>query len=622
MLGPGSVLYGSQAMLGVIHVVTKRARDFWGVRLILEGDATAPMQLDGSLRGPASSGFLGDLGLGGRLGAGFGRRFRLGAQGAELIVGIEHYSYDGPTWRLRPQVYGIDSVTLEPKNFGPRTPVGVWGGELDEADALAVPAGYARFSLGDFRAALRASAYRRSTVFPDEIISSGHDFDDPFNREIDRFANLELSQRLALSSRLELLARGYADLYDYRWFNRSSAAEDCPEGLIDGCVRRLDAASRALGGELRATLHWPVLRASTLFGMDARLRDVEDDFDIQSRTATTTADVPSLGAHRSDGLLAPYVAQSLSPTRWLDHNLGLRLDHDSRFGNKLSPRSALGITPWNGGRFKLIYAEAFRAPSSYELTYRDPNSQTNPLGLEPETVRSLETSVEQRFGHHRLLLGLFRSWWTDLIGSAVLDDEELQAAISAGDLAPSVTEAYRRENLARIDNYGLNVAYDSEAADGRLRFGFNVTSATTRVDPGDGSGSLPLVVAPTTFGNARASYDLGGTWPTVGAALRFNNRRLSNRAQDGGFARPPSAPPLLAVRLALSGALQPLGLSWRAGTEYSFARTEPYVIGANLSANDETTRAELAPIRRWHAFLGLEYAWEPVAPDQASSNEP
>jgi outer membrane receptor for ferrienterochelin and colicins len=622
MLGPGSVLYGSQAMLGVIHVVTKRARDFGGVRLILEGDVTAPMHADGSLRGPASSGFVGDLGLGGRLGAGFGRRFRLGAHDAELIVGIDHYSYDGPTWRLRPQPYGIDSVTLEPKNFGSRAPPGVWGGELDEADTLAVPAGYARFSLADFRAALRVSAYQRSTVFPDEIISSGQDFDDPFNREVDRFANLELSQRLALSSRLELLARGYADLYDYRWFSRSSAAEDCPEGLFDGCVRRLEAASRALGGELRATLHWPVLRASTLFGMDAKVRDVEDDFDIHSRTVTTMAEVASVGSHRTDGLLAPYVAQSLSPTRWLDLNLGLRLDHDSRFGNKLSPRSALGVTPWDGGRLKLIYAEAFRAPSSYELTYRDPNSQTSPTELGPETVRSIETSVEQRFGHHRLLLGVFRSWWTDLIGSSLLDEDELRAAISAGDLAPNASEAYRRENLARIDNYGLNVAYDSEAVDGRLRFGFNITSATTRVDSGDGSGSLPLVVAPRTFGNARASYSFGGGWPTFGAALRFSNRRLSNRAQDGDFARPPSAPPLLAVRLAISGALRPFGLSWRAGSEYSFAKTEPYVIGANLYASDEATRAELAPIRRWHSFLGLQYVWEPSPGDPSSSKQP
>jgi len=48
MLGPGSVLYGSQAMLGVVNIVTKRARDFRGLRIVTEGDAAiAPSKAGG-----------------------------------------------------------------------------------------------------------------------------------------------------------------------------------------------------------------------------------------------------------------------------------------------------------------------------------------------------------------------------------------------------------------------------------------------------------------------------------------------------------------------------------------------------------------------------------------------
>jgi outer membrane receptor protein involved in Fe transport len=319
-----------------------------------------------------------------------------------------------------------------------------------------------------------------------------------------------------------------------------------------------------------------------------------------------------------DGLIAPYIAQSFSPARWLDLNLGLRLDHDTRFGDKLSPRSAVGITPWVGGRLKLIYAEAFRGPSAYEFTYSDPNSQTAARDLGPETVRSIEGSIEQRFGKHRLLFGLFRSWWSGLVGYAALSEEEIAAAVARGELAPGVGEASRYINTARIDNYGLNAGYEGAALEGRLRFGLNVTAANTRLDNRDGSGSLPLVVAPQTFGNARVAYDLAAPAARLGMALRFMDRRPASRAYDGGFEQFPSAPPVLALRLTLSGAVAPLpGLSYRLGGEYSFAKVDAYMIGAATYANDNVTQPELAPVRRAQLFFGLEYAFEPAEPDAA-----
>jgi outer membrane receptor for ferrienterochelin and colicins len=615
MLGPGSVLYGGQAMLGVIHIVTKRAEDFHGLRLVAEADTALPSRRDGSLRGPASTGFWGDLGSGYRLAGGYGRKLRLGSNPAELVLGIDYYKNQGPAWHLGPQAYGDDAVTLAPKDFGPRSLApGVWGGSLQDADYIEVPAAYARFTLADFRALVRASAYRRGTIYADDLATAAADFDDPFNREVDRFLNVDLSQRLAATSWLVLELRGYADLYDYHWYNRVSAAEDCPEGFEDGCERHLEALGRTLGGEIRGTAQWPVLRASTLLGIDAKVRHTDDQTDIASLSGTDAT--PRVDNHLVDGLIAPYVAQSFSPTRWLDVNLGLRLDHDTRFGDKLSPRSAVGITPWAGGRLKLIYAEAFRGPSAYEVTYSDPNSQVLAHGLGPETVRSIEGSVEQRFGKHRLLFGLFRSWWSGLVGWEVLSEEEIAAAVAGGELAPGVSDASRYINLGRIDNYGLNAGYDGAALAGRLRFGLNWSAANTRVDSGDGSGSSVLVVAPQTFGNARVAYDLAAPGVRLGMALRFMERRPASRAYDGGFSPVPSAPPLLAVRLTLSGAVAPVpGLSYRAGGEYSFAKVEPYPIGANTYANDNVTRAELAPVRRVQLFLGLEYALEPAEPD-------
>ncbi len=66
ILGPGSVLYGSSAMLGVINVITKRAKDYPGLHLVADGGY------------PAS----------GRAAGGYGTEFELMGRQGELTAGV------------------------------------------------------------------------------------------------------------------------------------------------------------------------------------------------------------------------------------------------------------------------------------------------------------------------------------------------------------------------------------------------------------------------------------------------------------------------------------------------------------------------------------------------------
>lgn len=602
-LGPGSVMHGGQAMLGVINVVTKRARDYSGLRLIAEGDTTAPVFGDGALRLSP----LARYGRGYRLGLGFGRTFQLAGEPAELTLQLERYKEHGPDWELPAQVWGSDSVTGAPKNFGPRTPAGQWGGLATHSSRVDVPVAYGRFAVGNFEATARAGMYTRESPYMTSLVNLGDDFDDHANQEQDRWLQVGVGYRRSLSSRLTLGARAYGLLNDYTWFSRRSAAEECPEGLIGGCERTLVGVGKSGGADVRLTVAEPSWHASTMLGVDSRLRHARSELVVEDRVTGAVAPF-SNDYTRFDALIAPYLQQSFSPYRWLDANLGARFDYDTRFGHELSPRAALGVSPWESGRIKAIYSEAFRGPTAYELNYADPVEQVAAPGLSAETVRSLELSFEQKFGPHRLFFGVFRSTWDGLVSFRALSDSEVEAAIASGALVPSTTLAYTVANAGRVENYGYNAAYEGRLGQ-KVRLAGNLTSAYSRVDLGDGSGSLPLTVGPAIFGNARISYDAGGNWPTPALALHYLAARPADRAFDGGFTHAPYAPADLQLRLTLSGVVPGVrGLRYRVSSMFDTASRGAYVVGPTQYAADASSQATLSPQRRASAFLGLEYA--------------
>ena len=612
VLGPGSVIYGSQAMLGVIQVVTKRARDAAGYRLILEGGLGLPTERSGDLISPSQAGYGERLGTSYRIGAGLGREFPLFGKPAELTLHLEYFRQDGPSFEFGPQEYGNDAVTNAPKDFGPRGTPGVWGGVTYDSYYIEVPEAYARLVWGELTLSARGSIYTRATPYIDSRVNVVGDFDDPDNNESDRFANFVLEYSTTISQLLDFTVRGYTDLYRYHWFNRTSAAEDCFSSGLEGCTSELTVLGSKIGGESELEFSWfPPLRLSTLVGAGVKGRGIDSDLDVRDTASGVLA--PAANDYTRDDFAASvYAEQHISPLNWLDVNVGLRWDYDQRSkGSALSPRSAVGITPWEQGRIKLIYSEAFRAPSAYEIEYANPVYQIKPDDLAAETVRSVEGSLEQRFGSQRILLGAFRSWWHDMVSLATLDPEALDAARASGELDMGATEGYQYRNVAKIQNYGINAAYEGTLLAERLRYGLNLTQAWSEVDEGDGSPGHDLTVGPTLFGNARVAYELGGALPTLGLAGQYLGRRPADRAFDGGFATTPYAGPHVQLRLTASGATPLDGLSYRLIGDYAFSRVTPYVIGPNQYATDETTPYELAPVRRMQLFLGFEYAFGP-----------
>lgn len=593
-LGPGSVMYGSEAMLGVINVITRKANAYSGVSTVTELGLSAPIDHSGSIA-------LGESpGRSGRFGLGYGRTFKLSGKPAELVLAFEWRDGLRPAFEVGPQTV-IDPVTGRPKDFGARAQPGRWGGWINHARQERVPSAFAQLTVGDFSLWLRTAEYYRQSLIIDSTVMAYGDFDDPRSAERDRWLNLDARQRFALGHGATIVARGFADIYAYRWTDASSALGDCPTLAANGCTQLLTSHSNNYGGEVKASVDWAENgKFVSLVGSEVRLRRVDSRLEYLGGTVDNQY-------QKHDVVEAVYAEQRFAPLAELEMNLGARLDHYPGFGTAFSPRAAVGVAVWRGGRWKNIYSKAFRAPTFYELNYRDAVQIQNPH-LGPEKVWSVESILEQKLGAQRLSLGVFHSRWEHLIQYATLLESERARAVSDGRIAPGSDVAYEYRNIASMKSYGVESRLDGNIAS-RLAYGVSGTLAHSRVDLGDGSTPLPLTVMPSVYGNARLAYELPNALPTVALATRFEAKRYADRNFDGGFTNGARVAPRLDVKLTLTGRVSSIeGLGYRIGAGYSFARVGPYVVGPNLYAADSSTRPELSPVERLYAFVGLEFA--------------
>ncbi|HVK98174.1 MAG TPA: TonB-dependent receptor [Dongiaceae bacterium] len=99
--------------------------------------------------------------------------------------------------------------------------------------------------------------------------------------------------------------------------------------------------------------------------------------------------------------------------------LGARVDDYSDFGQQVSPRGGVIFHPAPGHALKLIYSEAFRAPSAAEMKGSSSLVLENP-DLEPETTRTTELIWLVQDADATTQLSVFDSRWRNGIVSVPL----------------------------------------------------------------------------------------------------------------------------------------------------------------------------------------------------------
>ena len=340
--GPGSALYGTNAFLGVINLVTR--------------DRDTMMRPHLSL---ATEGF----GMA-RLRAGAGARI---SRDVGMWVSASGVLSQGEDIYLPELSDAADGV-------------------VRGADGFYAGTGMVRAWAGDFT--FEAYYNRRQKRVPTGAFDTV--LGDPRTQNTDSRGFAELRWEPRFSEQVAMSARVFLDYYEYGGDFAYDPAGTPDTELVAG-VTRDRWLGYWVGGDARAMLH-PIDWLHITVGAEGRgslVADLSSENDVDGRYLDLTPRFFVLGG---------YAVADVRPIQELSFQLGGRYDFVSTFADgAFSPRAALILRPWETTIIKLIGGSAFRAPSVYELHYNDGGAtQVAPGSLLPERIWTGELELTQR----------------------------------------------------------------------------------------------------------------------------------------------------------------------------------------------------------------------------------
>ncbi|MFQ5453773.1 MAG: TonB-dependent receptor plug domain-containing protein, partial [Candidatus Zixiibacteriota bacterium] len=143
-------------------------------------------------------------------------------------------------------------------------------------------------------------------------------------------------------------------------------------------------------------------------GLDANI-----DFATLS-TKSSVQEVPNF-TKDADRKLWGFYGQYELPTKYVNITLGGRYDHYSDFGGTFNPRSGVVVKPAEWLSWKLLYSEAYRAPSFTEMYSRNNFTLIGNDDLKAEKLKSWETGFEFKAGPMNLTSNFFYNEVDNLI---------------------------------------------------------------------------------------------------------------------------------------------------------------------------------------------------------------
>ena len=338
--GPIFSIYGSNALFGVINVVTRKAQD---------------VAREVSFAGGSNETWKGR-----------------GSYGAKLESGLE-FLLSGSMYRSagQPNVYAQEYAG------DPGGPV------FRDNDADASKSFYSRFTYNSFT--LSGVYQTREKGIPTG--SYGTVYNTKPNSTTDDRGYVDLSYRHSLGQAGDISARLF---YDQSAYDGKYTYDKL--GGPPYVMNRDQSLGRWWGAESLVNLM--IFKDHHIsFGGEFR-----DNIMMSQTNYDESPYNKYLDDNRSAANWGLFIQDEYRLFRRLLLNVGARYDHYNQF-NVFNPRAALIYLPTDMTTLKLIYGEGFRAPNPYEMYYNDGGmtSKSN-NDLKPEKIRTYEAIWEQYFG--------------------------------------------------------------------------------------------------------------------------------------------------------------------------------------------------------------------------------
>lgn len=374
--GPGSSIYGSNAMFGVINVITRTAKNLpaWQVGSRLQGDGWREANLRAS--------------------------HQSNGDGPDLVFSLSRANKSGRSLNY-PDAVGLPSADGSPSKDG----------QTHNLDRMIVTRAFASATQNGLAMSLWAA---RRDVHPSSALF-GSNFDDGRLRLIDSSYGLMGSYQRALNQQLHLNLRLAYQKITYQG--------DAPylDPVAGSYVSRDEAVGTWLSSEARL-LYTGWENHKLIAGID-----FQTDLEALQKNADLEVVLNSPLSIRTRGNRHGIYVQDewhfLPDWRF---NAGLRSDGYRYGSSNISPRFALIWNASEHSTVKLLAGRAFRNANAYEANYaRDPYYLANP-NLASETIRTIEAVGEYKLGNQEVGASLFDYQLKNLLQQVDIGNDQLQ----------------------------------------------------------------------------------------------------------------------------------------------------------------------------------------------------